>query len=390
VVESTSRTLVCSVLFLDIAEYSRKPVAEQLQLKQAFNRILGEALDQVAPRDRIILDTGDGAAVTFMGDPEDALFAAMSMRDMCGTVPVRLGVNLGPVRLVKDLNGQMNIIGDGINVAQRVMSFSRPGQLLVSRSFYEVVSCLSRDYANLFHHEGSRTDKHVREHEVYSVVGGTPSVRRVPETESKFSALANGSGWLAGQGPLGLRRTSLVAAPALFLALIGVGLTARAVMGPAAEAPAEKPAVAKSAPQPPAPKVVASAPSSTPSSRVSGAGSSPFPVQEPPAKAPVVEKKPAPKVEKKPAKPVVVATAPARAPAGPAGSSSPSRIELAVNPWGEVFVDGRSRGVSPPLRTLEISPGSHTIEIRNSTFPSHVEKVEIKAGDAVKIRHRFR
>ena len=168
---------------------------------------LGEALEQVAPRDRIILDTGDGAAVTFMGDPEDALFAAMSMRDMCGTVPVRLGVNLGPVRLVKDLNGQMNIIGDGINVAQRVMSFSRPGQLLVSRSFYEVVSCLSRDYANLFHHEGSRTDKHVREHEVYSVVGGTPTARRVPETESKFSAPRQRPGWLAGQGPLGLRRT---------------------------------------------------------------------------------------------------------------------------------------------------------------------------------------
>jgi hypothetical protein len=55
-----------------------------------------------------------------------------------------------------------------------------------------------------------------------------------------------------------------------------------------------------------------------------------------------------------------------------------------------VFVDGRSRGVSPPLRTLEIPPGSHTIEIRNSTFPSHVEKVDIKPGDAVKIRHRFK
>ena len=38
------------------------------------------------------------------------------------------------------------------------MSFSDPGQLLVSRSFYEVVSCLSRDYMNLFRHEGSRTD----------------------------------------------------------------------------------------------------------------------------------------------------------------------------------------------------------------------------------------
>jgi class 3 adenylate cyclase len=377
VVESTSRTLVCSVLFLDIAEYSRKPVAEQLQLKQAFNRILGEALDQVAPRDRIILDTGDGAAVTFMGDPEDALFSAMSMRDMCGTVPVRLGVNLGPVRLVKDLNSQMNIIGDGINVAQRVMSFSRPGQLLVSRSCYEVVSCLSRDYANLFHHEGSRTDKHVREHEVYSVVGGTPTARRVPETESKFSALANGSGWLAGQGPLGLRRTSLAAAPLLFLALIGTGLAARAVMGPdepekAVAAPRKAPAKVASAPAAPKPAVEA-----------------PKAVQP---RAPVVEKKAVvvAKAESKAApKPVVVAAAPA-APPAPAAAAGPARIDLAVNPWGEVFIDGKSRGVSPPLRTLELSPGSHTIEIRNSTFPSHTQKVDIKPGDAVKIRHRFK
>src|SRR5215212_10509179 len=178
--ENTGRTLVCSVLFLDLAEYSKKPVSEQLQIKQEFNRILTRALEHVPSRDRIILDTGDGAAVTFMGDPEDALFAAMAMRDLATGVPVRLGVNLGPVRLVKDLNGQMNIIGDGINVAQRVMSFARPGQLLVSRSFYEVVSCLSRDYATLFRHEGARTDKHVRDHEVYSV-GGTPSARRLSD-----------------------------------------------------------------------------------------------------------------------------------------------------------------------------------------------------------------
>src|SRR3982074_1877672 len=198
--ESSSRTLVCSGLFLDIVEYSRKPVAEQLQLKQLFNAVLAKALDQVAAADRIILDTGDGAAVTFMGDPEDALFAAMTVRDGAGAVPVRLGVNLGPVRLVKDLNGQMNIIGDGINVAQRVMSFSRPGQLLVSRSFYEVVSCLSRDYLDLFQHEGSRTDKHVREHEVYSV-GGAPAARRVAETASQILSPSGIANWFAGMGP---------------------------------------------------------------------------------------------------------------------------------------------------------------------------------------------
>src|ERR1700741_4468545 len=109
--ESSGRTLVCSVLFLDIVESSKKPVSDQLQLKQEFNRVLGEALEQVPARDRIILDTGDGAAVTFMGDPEDALFAALAVREAAQTM-VRLGVNLGPVRLVKALNGQMNIIGD--------------------------------------------------------------------------------------------------------------------------------------------------------------------------------------------------------------------------------------------------------------------------------------
>src|SRR5882672_9569910 len=228
--ESSSRTLVCSVLFLDIVEYSRKPVAEQLQLKQLFNAVLAKALDQVAAADRIILDTGDGAAVTFMGDPEDALFAAMSVRDMASTVPVRLGVNLGPVRLVKDLNDQVNIIGDGINVAQRVMSFSRPGQLLVSRSFYEVVSCLSRDYKALFRHEGQRTDKHVREHEVYAVVGGTPSARRVADTVSQTLEGETQGRWLSRAGPLGLRHSALVAAGVVLAVLVAGGVGARALL----------------------------------------------------------------------------------------------------------------------------------------------------------------
>ncbi len=176
-VENSGRTLVCSVLFIDIVEYSKQSVAEQLQFKQAFNRVLAGALEAVATRDRVLLDTGDGAAVAFLGDPEDALFVALAIRD--AHLSVRMGINLGPVRLVKDLNGQVNIIGDGINVAQRVMSFSEPGQLLVSRSFYEVASRLSNDYAELFTHEGSRTDKHVREHEVYSVTVDSRADRRI-------------------------------------------------------------------------------------------------------------------------------------------------------------------------------------------------------------------
>ena len=361
--ESAGRTLVCSVLFLDIADYSQKPVAEQLQLKQAFNQALGTALEHVAARDRIILDTGDGAAITFMGDPEDALFSAMAMRDLAGGVPVRLGVNLGPVRLVKDLNGQMNIIGDGINVAQRVMSFSRPGQLLVSRSFYEVVSCLSRDYANLFRHEGSRTDKHVRAHEVYAVVGATPGPRRVDQAEARTENTVSGPvGWLSGSGPLGLRRTALLAAPLAFLLIVAGGVGARAML-PAD--PAAKPEPASAAPKP----VVQAAP--VVAAPAAGGAAAIEPPSVPPKKVVIA------RAEKTPGK---VAAAPKGA----------GRLEVVVTPWGDVMVDGKMRGRVPPSLVLEMPAGPHTIEIRNSTFPAHVARVEVKPGEAVKIQHRFR
>ena len=203
--ENVGRTLVSSVLFLDIVEYSQMSVSEQLGVKQRFNESLKVALDPVAARDRVVLDTGDGAAVTFLGDPEDALFSAMAFRDATRELPVRLGINLGPVRLMRDVNGQINMIGDGINVAQRIMSFAVPNQLLVSRSFYEVVSCLSRDYASMFRYEGARTDKHVRAHEVYSVGGNVPASRRVAETAMRVAAPSGMSGWLLQPGLLGFQ-----------------------------------------------------------------------------------------------------------------------------------------------------------------------------------------
>ena len=176
--ESQHHTLVCSVLFLDIEGYSKRSVTEQLAIKQQFNALLVAALRHVATDDRIILDTGDGAAVGFLSDPDDSLFAAMNLRDaIAATAPmlrVRIGINLGPVRLLKDINGQVNIIGDGINDAQRVMSFCEPGKILVSRSYYEVVSRLSDDYAHLFVYEGTHADKHVREHAVYAIGASTP------------------------------------------------------------------------------------------------------------------------------------------------------------------------------------------------------------------------
>src|SRR5688500_1543048 len=160
-----SRTLVCSVLFLDIVGYSRLGVTEAIHLKERFNEVLDTALQDTPPADRVVIDTGDGAAVTFLGDPERALFAALSLFDNVGEVPVRIGINLGTVYITKDINGRENVIGDGINVAQRVMSFAQPRQLLLSRAFYDVALLISAEYATMFQAIGGRTDKHERSEE---------------------------------------------------------------------------------------------------------------------------------------------------------------------------------------------------------------------------------
>jgi hypothetical protein len=192
-----NRTFICSVIFLDIAEYSKKSVEEQITLKTRFNTLIAETLTDIPVNDRIILDTGDGAAIGFLGDPEDALFVAMNIRDALNNeqatampdLHVRMGINLGPVKLIKDINNQLNLIGDGINIAQRIMSFADNGQLLVSRSYYDIVSCLSQEYAQLFQYKGVKADKHIRDHYLYSVGHtGALSIRGHHKSEEETSS----------------------------------------------------------------------------------------------------------------------------------------------------------------------------------------------------------
>jgi len=233
---SDSRTLIASVLFIDIAGYSRFGVTEQIRLKQNFNQVLSAALQDTEARERVVVDTGDGAAVAFLGSPERALFAALAVFDTVGELPVRMGINMGPVHVSRDINGQENVIGDGINVAQRIMSFAEPGQILVSRSYYDVMARLSEDYAKLFHYEGAKTDKHVREHEVYAISTNTGGLRRTvpippPKQTMRLPTLSmppflkvNPRHW---PEVLAVNSKLFVVAPLAFTLIVGTGVIAR-------------------------------------------------------------------------------------------------------------------------------------------------------------------
>ncbi len=363
---SSTRTLVCSVLFLDIVEYTKQPVAEQSQLKREFNGLLAEALDRIRPKERILVDTGDGAAVAFLGDPQEALLVAVTMRDAHSPLLLRQGINLGPVQLIKDLNGRLNIIGNGINTAQRVMDFAAPGQILVSRAFYEVVSCLSADHAGVFRREGSRADKHVREHELFSVVSGAAVAERLVASAGYPHKRFSLRQWLGAAGPFGFHRGALIVAPLVFLATAGIGAGLRAK-------PADRP-------RPPVASATSGAPRAEP----------PPAARE--ADGPVAAERPAAvRRSDKPqrASQRAAAEAPRAAPSAGASAAASGQLRLAISPWGEVYIDGKRRGVSPPLRFVKLPPGPHTVEIRNASLPPRVAKIEIRSGEQVDISHSF-
>jgi len=71
-------------------------------------------------------------------------------------------------------------------------------------------------------------------------------------------------------------------------------------------------------------------------------------------------------------------------------ASAPAIVSFAIAPWGEIYVDGQRRGVNPPMRELELSPGKYEVEVRNTTFPAHVQTIKVEPGTHIRIKHHFR
>lgn len=429
-----NRTFIGSVVFVDIVGYSKKSVSEQISVKDRFTGLLSESLTDIPPEQRLILDTGDGAALSFLGDPEDALFVSMNLRDMVdraiadaggpqatpdetggadvpGGLPLRIGINLGPVKLVRDINGHPNIVGDGINVAQRIMSFARPGQIVVSRSFFDVVSVISDEYAKLFKYEGSRTDKHVREHEIY-IVGESAAAFKQAKAGTVDRAAATSPNARAQRqagvstGTFGVRQSGdgesvpflqdrrklMIAGGALGVVVLALAMTL-VLKKPAETSTAvavDTPKVS-SVPQPPKAELPLTTQTSIPAdSSTVVAGTPPMTTTRP---ATITEAQ----ANQASGSTTSVTTA-AKSDAAKAEAAKTEaaklallegRVNLSIQPWGDIFVNGKSIGVSPPLKQYKLSPGKYRIEVKNTSFTPFVTNIEVKPKEDVSIRHKF-
>jgi hypothetical protein len=83
----------------------------------------------------------------------------------------------------------------------------------------------------------------------------------------------------------------------------------------------------------------------------------------------------------------ILETAPALGDKAPVPETASYR--LAIKPWGTVYVDGKEKGVSPPLKKLVLPAGKHAIRIANPGFPDFNMDVNLGKGKSSTIDYDF-
>ena len=232
----------------------------------------------------------------------------------------------------------------------------------------------------------SRELRHWLDENTVTSEGEVPSVPPPRARQRWLMAAGAGSIVLAGafawyHGAPGHVAAPETVAPAAATAPAPVAVApVAAVVVAAPDVPTSVPA-AEAAPAVAAPEVVATAPAAV-------AASAPLAAAPPKVAAATPKETP-----KETAKEKRLREAREREPAK--GSTSPAAplptglVRIAVSPWGEIEVDGRAMGTSPPINELTLSEGRHQIVIRNTDFPALSTTVIITPGQPYSLKHKF-
>jgi hypothetical protein len=69
-------------------------------------------------------------------------------------------------------------------------------------------------------------------------------------------------------------------------------------------------------------------------------------------------------------------------------SPRPTGLKIGVLPWGEVFIDGRSRGNAPV--EVELRPGSHVVRVVGPPGLEQEQRVRVTSGRMRELQIRLR
>lgn len=165
---------IAHVLFLDIVGYSRETTSRQGKLLQQLNTAVSGSPTFGAAQAAgglQTLPTGDGMVLLFHTDvAAPARCAREIARSLRGenAPAVRMGIHSGLVQTQMDISGGENVVGEGINTAQRVMDFGEAGHILLSGQYAAWLRQFD-EWQPAIHRIGEATAKHGLKLELYSL-----------------------------------------------------------------------------------------------------------------------------------------------------------------------------------------------------------------------------
>ena len=148
------RTSYIRYIFIDIVNYTlSRYIDEQCHNLFILNGIVRHYLTiSGTPEDKyLLLPTGDGVCIALVDvlEPYD-LDACLAVEILCGIdqvnrindpdknkLKVRIGISENVDNVILDINNRPNVIGHGINMAQRMMSVTQPMSISLSENVFE-------------------------------------------------------------------------------------------------------------------------------------------------------------------------------------------------------------------------------------------------------------
>jgi len=187
----TKGKVYAHILFLDVVGYSRRPTEEQEKIIGILNGFVEGLRKKHRPKaseDVLrLLPTGDGMVVVFFDHPKyqnQALQPLLWAAQINGklkehnasphddhTFALRIGLHSEYVKGISDANNRQNVIGPGINLAQRIMDAATPGAILASSNYSDILRDAGDKFAGLLGNDVQIHVKHLKKATVCNVHG---------------------------------------------------------------------------------------------------------------------------------------------------------------------------------------------------------------------------
>ena len=142
-------------MLLDVAVAPGEPHPAPAALKKHVHGLLSKALRGLPAESRMAVESGSGAVVCFVGDPEDGINVALRLCEQVtqhheDKLSIRVALNLGTVQVAIGPQEQLQIAGEGIQHAVEVRDRAGPNELLLSHSYHRLLAQLNPARAGSF------------------------------------------------------------------------------------------------------------------------------------------------------------------------------------------------------------------------------------------------